>query len=100
MNGQYEVLSPWAEVDPMPLKGISPRITDLTGKKIGLYYNPKRAGKPMLEVVERKLRERFTAVGFSRFNIEVNECIVDTVYKARWEEWLKEVDAVILSYGD
>ena len=34
MNSQYEVLSPWAEADPIPLRGISPRLTDLKDKKI------------------------------------------------------------------
>ena len=37
MNGQYEVLNPWAEVDPIPLKGIAPRVADLTGKTMGLF---------------------------------------------------------------
>jgi hypothetical protein len=31
---QYDVLSPWAEVDPLPLRGISPRLDSLSGKKI------------------------------------------------------------------
>ena len=43
-NGSvYEVLSPWAEADPVPLSGISPRLEDMTGKKIGLFCNSKRA---------------------------------------------------------
>lgn len=59
-NGQYEVLSPWAEVDPIPLKGLkASRITDLEGKRIGIYCNVKRAALPMMTVVERKLKERF-----------------------------------------
>lgn len=100
MDGQYEVLSPWADVDPVSLKGISHRLTDLAGKKIGLYNNPKRASKPMLGIVERRLKERFPTIEFSRFMIEVNECIADTEYRDKWEEWLKGVDAVVLSYGD
>ena len=44
---QYEVLSPWAEVDPIPLRGISPRVDTLAGKKIGLFANFKRAAKPI-----------------------------------------------------
>jgi hypothetical protein len=32
---QYEALSPWAEVDPIPPRGISPRVDTLAGKKIG-----------------------------------------------------------------
>ena len=59
MNNQYEVLSPWAEIDPIPLRGISPRLIDLTGKKIGLFCNYKRAARPILTVVEQKLKEKF-----------------------------------------
>jgi len=39
---QFEVLSPWADVDPIPLRGISPRLSSLAGKKIGIFVNPKR----------------------------------------------------------
>ena len=33
-GGQYEVLNPWAEADPIPLEGISARLNELAGKKI------------------------------------------------------------------
>lgn len=100
MDSQYEVLSPWAEVDPIPLRGIMPRLTDIAGKKIGLYNNPKRAAKPMLDVVEEKLRARFPTVEFSSFRIGVNLCIIDTEDRDKFEEWLKGLDAVILAHGD
>ena len=54
-NGQYEVLSPWAAADPIPLRGINPRLKDLEGKKIGLYANWKQPARPILTLVERKL---------------------------------------------
>jgi hypothetical protein len=44
-DGKLEVLSPWVEVDPIPLRGISPRIDNLAGKKIGLFVNYKRAAQ-------------------------------------------------------
>jgi hypothetical protein len=47
-GGQYAVLSPWAEVDAVPLQGIAPRIDDLPRKKIGLFYNFKPAARPVL----------------------------------------------------
>jgi len=53
----YEVLSPWAEADPIPLKGLSPRLDDLAGKKIGLLCNNKRAAPLILNVTERILKE-------------------------------------------
>jgi hypothetical protein len=59
-NGSvYEILSPWAEADPVPLSGISPRLEDMTGKKIGLFCNSKRAARLMLTSIENRLKERF-----------------------------------------
>ena len=59
-NGSYEVLNPWADADPIPLKGLTaPRVTDRVGKKIGLFVNDKRAALPIRTVLERKLKERF-----------------------------------------
>jgi ABC-type lipopolysaccharide export system ATPase subunit len=65
MEGQYEVLSPWAEVDPIPLKGLTPRLPELNGKNIGLLINGKRASRPILSVVERKFKERYPTATFS-----------------------------------
>jgi hypothetical protein len=56
----YEVLNPWAEADPVPMKGLTaPRLDDMAGKKIGLYRNDKRAAGPVLTAIEKKLKERF-----------------------------------------
>jgi hypothetical protein len=52
-DNQFVVLSPWADVDPIPVRGISPRILTLTGKKIGLFVNPKRASMPIAESIDR-----------------------------------------------
>jgi len=106
MNGQYEVLNPWAEADPVPLRGISPRVTDLTGKTIGLFCaSYKVASRPILMVVEEKLKEKFPTSKFSWFeaghNLEVTETkVTGTEDKARFEEWVKGVDAVITAVGD
>jgi hypothetical protein len=101
-NGEYEVLSPWAEADPVPLKGLTARVSDLKGKKIGLLGNTKRATKPILTVVEKKLRERFPDSVISSYTtlnaIGPNE--IETENKAKFEEWLKGVDAVVAAVGD
>src|SRR5207253_9809052 len=60
MSGTYEVLSPWAEVDPVPQKGISPRLPELSGRRIGLFHNNKVAARPNLDAVEAELRSRFS----------------------------------------
>jgi len=44
-QNQYEVLSPWADADSTPLKRLSPRVTDLSDKTIGLLYNWKIAAR-------------------------------------------------------
>ena len=106
MNGQYEVLNPWAEADPIPLRGISRRVTDLTGKTIGLFCaNYKVASRPILTVVEEKLKDKFPKLKFSWFetnyNLEVTETkSTGTKDKASFEEWVKGVDAVIAAVGD
>ncbi len=100
MSDQYEVLNPWAEVDPIPLKGIMPRPSDLNGKKIGLYRNDKRAAEPMLKAVEARLKQKYPSLTFKSFLRSPNLAIYEMKEKEQYDEWLKEVDAVILSHGD
>ena len=100
-DSQYKVLSPWAEADPIPLKGISPRITSLEGKKIGLFRNFKRASKPYAAVVSAKLRERFPGVDIHLFESnDANVLEIETANKAKFEEWAGGVDAAILLFGN
>ena len=100
-SGEYEVLSPWAEADPIPFKGISPRVDTLEGKTIGLFRNTKRAAQPIMTVLEKRLKEKFPKVRITEFaNIRPNEVIVDQDVKGEFEEWLGGVDAVIAAYGD
>jgi hypothetical protein len=114
-NGQYEVLSPWAEADPVPLKSLSPRLADLAGKKIGLFTIVyKHASARVIGVIERRLKERFPTVEFSRYDrtrggdLEVtNDQIgvpVDPAQNKRdlaaFEDWVKGVDAVVGAVGD
>lgn len=100
MSNKYEVLNPWAEVDPVPLKGISPRVTDLTGRKVGLLFNGKRASRPILTVVERELQKRFPSAEFDYYGPTGNREMTGTEDKASYEDWAKGVDAVIAAVGD
>jgi hypothetical protein len=99
-NGQYEVLNPWAETDPIPLKGISPRLTDMANKTIGLLVNGKRASAPIQEVVEARLKEKFPSLKFSRFRPTGNRELNETVDKSDFQQWIKGVDAVVSAVGD
>jgi hypothetical protein len=100
MNNQYEVLNPWAEVDPMPFRGIAPRPNDLNSKKIGLYMNDKRAARPMLAAAEARLKQKYPTLTFKSFLRAPNLAIYEMEEKAEYDEWLKDVDAVIFSHGD
>ena len=98
MGDTYECLSPWAEVDPVALEGITPRVTDLRGKRVGLVNNDKLASRPILDAVEAELGARFDGVTFTRFSRNVSAEIAETPDK--YEEWVKDVDTVVLAVGD
>jgi hypothetical protein len=100
-NCQYEVLNPWAEVDPVILRGISPRLDKLAGKKIGLFANFKRAAKPMLAEVEKKLKTRFPDIETSIYDSRApNVDESETENRTGFTDWVKGVDAVIAAVGD
>lgn len=112
MNELYEVMNPWADVDPMPLRGIAPRAADLKDKKVGLFALTYKGGsRPTLAVVEEQLKEKFPTLKFSWFEHPFNLVIADmdrTIesysitpeFKAKFEKWVKEVDAVVTAVGD
>lgn len=97
----YEVLNPWGEVDPEPLKAISPRLSSLENKTIGLFANGKRASSPIQNAVEAKLKERFPASKVSRYVFAGgNREVAGTEYEGGYIDWIKSVDAVISAVGD
>ena len=100
MNNPFEVLNPWADADPIPLRGISPRPADLAGKTIGLFAGYKMASKPILAEVEKGLKERFSTLKFSLFLSNEHIDVTELTNKAEFEKWLKGVDAVVCAVGD
>jgi hypothetical protein len=97
----YEVLSPWAEADPISLKGLAPRLDKLDGKKIGLLQNSKRAAPIILDVAERLLKEKFPTTKISRFEgRSFSVSSLEPERKTEFEDWLKGLDAVIAAVGD
>jgi hypothetical protein len=97
----YEVLSPWAEAEPIPLRGLSKRLDDLAGKRLGLLCNNKRAAPVILDVAEKILKRRYPDAMTSWFN--ARSFSVSALEKDRKEEfdtWIKGVDAVVAAVGD
>ena len=98
----FEVFSPWAEADPVPMEGLTaPRLTNLSGKKIGMFCNIKQASHRITPVVERKIKEKYPDVEFSYYRGEafsVSELEPQNIDK--FNRWIDEVDTVILAVGD
>jgi hypothetical protein len=98
---QFEALSPWADVDPVPLRGISPRISTLAGKKIGLFVNPKRAAMPIAEAIDKRLKTMYPDVQTIVFHsTEANVNEIETKNKEKFTAWAKGLDAAIAVVGD
>src|SRR5262245_60376885 len=98
----YEVLSPWAEADPLPLEGITPRLSEIHGKRIGLYANYKRAAVPIQDAVQAQLQARFgEAIAIERFHQAGSNDIGSSEDEGpRFAAWLEGLDAVIVAVGD
>jgi hypothetical protein len=98
---QYSVLNPWAEVDPIPLRGISPRLQTLAGKKIGLFANFKRASVPIAESVGKRLKSMYPDIQTNLFH-STDPNVTETETKRREEfiAWIKSVDGVVAVVGD
>ncbi|MCL4182682.1 MAG: hypothetical protein KJ011_04460 [Burkholderiaceae bacterium] len=100
-GAQFEVLSPWADAEPVALRGLSPRLEKLEGKQIGLFINAKRAAKLTLESFERQLLERAPGVTTSWYTCtDVNVPEMRTAGKEKFAAWISSVDAVVLSIAD
>lgn len=100
----YEVLNPWADVDLIPARGISPRLTELKNKTIGLFDNGKRAAKPMLSVAEHKMMEKIPGLQFKWYQpsqkLRYSTVQIESENKGEFLAWLNQVDGVITAVGD
>ena len=97
----YEVLSPWGEADPKPLKGISPRLDNLSGKKIGLFANYKRAAVPIAMSLQNRLRSMYPESRVSIYHSDQwNVTEIETENRETFKKWIEGNDAIILLVGD
>jgi hypothetical protein len=89
-----EVLNPRGEVDPPTTLGISPRVTTLAGKRIGLYDNGKEGFADFLDVIEKLLKEKYPTATIVRFNgaFDCGDALAAKIAKS--------VDTVLYGSGD
>ena len=98
---QYKVLNPWAEVDPVAPRGISPRLNSLAGRRIGLFANFKRAAWPIATEVGKRLKSMYPDCETSLYESRgANVVEAATVNREQFVDWVKGVDAVVLAVGD
>jgi hypothetical protein len=63
----FEVLNPEAEwIMPSEISLISPRLKDLSNKKIGLLYAGKSGGEFFLDALEVLLKKKYPSIKISR----------------------------------
>jgi hypothetical protein len=98
----YEVLSPWAQIDRTDSEAMKPRMKDLNGKTIGLFSHFKEHSPLILKEVKRQLMARFPSAQFSHYQYprDTTEIMNDEKYKPSFLEWLRGVDCVVSAYGD
>ena len=63
----FKVLNPRGEIEPPPTLAPTPRVTELAGKKIGLYWNGKGGTYVFFDTVEKLLKEKFPTVTVLRY---------------------------------
>jgi hypothetical protein len=103
MSDQYEVLSPWAEIDPIQFRGLTaPRLTSLAGKKIGLFASSKPISQRIMTSFEGQLKKKYPGIETSTWTGEGSWAVlqIDTPRKEQYKEWVKGVDAVVAAVGD
>lgn len=97
----YTALSPWAEVDQSHLYGLSPRLTDLNGKTIGMFGDFMNTATFMLQVVEEEISKRFPEAKFSyfRYMTETTDIAKDQEVAQEFHQWLDGIDCALVFYG-
>lgn len=89
-----EVMIPRGEIPPPPFHAPSPRVTDLAGKTVGIYWIGKAGGDNFWDGVEGLLNERFPNTKTVRYEGPFD------LGEIRAREIAKEVDTVFYGVGD
>jgi len=63
----FELLNPRGEIEPPPTLAPTPRVTDLAGKTVGLYWNGKVGTDVFFDTVENLLKEKFPTIKVLRY---------------------------------
>jgi hypothetical protein len=89
-----EVMNPRGEIPPPPFHAPSPRVSDLNGKKIGIYWIGKAGGDNFWDGIEELLNERYPEAKTVRYEGPFD------LGDAQATKIAKEVDTIFYGVGD
>ena len=89
-----EVMNPRAEIPPPPTIPPSPRVTELSGKRIGIYWLGKAGGDNFWDGVEELLKGKYPTANILRYRGPFD------LGEERAAKIAKEVDTVLYGVGD
>jgi hypothetical protein len=89
-----ELLTPRGEIPLPPTFVPSPRVAELAGQTIGIFWNGKQGGNNFWDVIEELLKEKFPTAKILRFKgpFDLGEKMAGNL--------AKEVDVFIYGVGD
>ena len=93
-DATLEVLNPRGEIELPPVSAPSARIADLTGKKVGLYWNEKQGGNHFWNGIERLLKEKLPETTILRYSGAFD------IGDEKAAKIAKETDAFLYGVGD
>ncbi len=77
----------------------APRVTDLAGKRVGLYWNMKGGGDVALQRIEEVLGARYAGITFSHHQGDIG-AMTRRVTKGAADKIASSVDALIGTTAD
>ncbi len=89
-----KVLNPRGEITPPPIFALSPRISDLAGKKIAIYWNGKAGGDNFWNNIEALLKDKLPNAKILRYSGPFD------LGDAKAAQIAKEADAFFYGVGD
>jgi hypothetical protein len=89
-----EVMNPRGEIPPPPTFPPSPRVKELSGNRIGIYWLGKAGGDNFFDGVEELLKAKFPTANILRYRGSFD------LGDERAAKIAKEVDTVLYGVGD
>lgn len=91
---KLKVFNPRNKIKAGETLGVSQRVSELMGKRIGLYWNGKPDGDYFWDIIEGLLKEKFPTSTFMRYNgsFDLGEAMADKI--------AGEVDTLMYGVGD